>query len=1071
MKPTICFLALLLPFLSMCQPITIKGKVINEDGDPIPAATVSINRTKQSTVTAGDGSFTIHYSPLTTHDSRPNQFDSLTISAIGYEPQTISISALTTHHSPFTTITLLRKSTNLQSVTLSTGYQTIPKERATGSFYKLDSTILSQRVSTDILSRLDGLTSSLLFDKRQSDNVTIQVRGLSSLRSALLQPLIVLDNFPYDGNLDNINPNDIESITLLKDAAASSIWGARAGNGVIVITTKKASRDQPLRISANTNISLAAAPDLFKAQQLSPSSFIEVEKFLFGNGYYDPFFNNLSRPSVTPVVEILQQQRLGQISDAQANAAINELASQDVRNDMRQHLYRTSLNQQSAVSISGSTGKFSGLLSIGFDKNFSELRGNDFTRVTVRSDYGWQLSRKFRLQSGFILTNSSSASNSPGGYGAYAANAVNLYPYASMADEQGRALPLDIYYRGLFTDTAGAGRLLDWKYRPLDELKNNDRTSRLLDILSNINATYIISAGLSAELRYQYQHANTENRTHHNLQSFYARDLINLFSQLTPATINYRVPKQGILDLTGNTMISHAARAQINFNRSWSAQHDLAAIAGAEIRQRKNFSNSSTTYGYNSNPITITNVDLANPYPTFNNLRGNSFIPHQNDHNENLYRFASIYANASYTWRNKYVFSASGRKDASNLFGVNTNQKGTPLWSLGAAWKISREDFYRIDWLPQLSFRFTAGFSGNLDPGASALTRIRYNGPTLSPINLPFVSIFTPPNPSLRWEKIRMLNAGLDFATRNNRVSGSLEWYNKRSLDLFNGVQLDPTSGFSTVTQNSAILQGSGIDLVLNSLNIDRQFKWSSTLLLNYVTSRITRNLNPPPTTGLALSGVSIFPIEGYNPYLVTSLPWAGLDPATGDPMGFLNGQLTKDYNALATTPFDQLIIHGPALPPFFGTFRNSFSWKNFSFALNMTYKLGYFLRKPSLNYSTLFSSFYGHPEWDNRWQNPGDELLTSVPSMIYPAVSRRDNFYSNSSINIIKADNIRFDECYLSYDIMLKNRTASAVSIYAFVNRLNWVIWKANRINLDPDFPNGLRPSPSFSLGCKLNF
>lgn len=1077
MKHSIKLLLMLCPLFSMCQPPTntIIGRVLNENNEPIPAATITQHNTAKSTITNNNGEFSLSFpdSRPPTNDSRLITSDSITISAIGYLPRTISVTALPSPLSREASglrIILKRNPISLSEITISTGYQDMPKERATGSFYKLDNTILNQKISTGILSRLDGITSSFLVDKRQADNNKIQIRGLSTLSEGLSAPLIVLDNFPYEGDINTINPNDVESITILKDAAATSVWGVRAGNGVIVITTKKATYNQPLRITASTNWTVTAKPDLFSAQELSTSSFIDVEEFLFDKGFYNSLFTSTARPGITPVVEILQLQKTGQLTAEQATQQINALRNQDVRNDMMQYLYRTAINQQSVINIStgAKTNKF--YASFGYDKNRAELMGNTYTRITGRIDHSMQPFKNAQLQTGLLVTGSNSTSNSPGGYGSYSPGGNNLYPYATLINQDGTPAALDIYYQGLFTDTAGAGRLLNWKYKPLEELQHNDRTQKALDLLVNLGLSYRISNSLLLDIKYQYQHTSNNSRTYNSLAAFYTRDLINRFTQLSPTTVKYIVPKQGILDLAQQQSIVNAGRVQLSYKKTIPGWYEWAAIAGTEIRQRAAQTNAATYYGMNEQNMSLANIDLVNPYPTYNNIKGNAFIPAKNDLSKYLNRFVSLYANGSFMYREKYMLSASARKDASNVLGVNTNQQWNPLWSVGAVWKLSKESFYKLQAFPLLNIRLTYGASGNIDPNATALSRIRYISAAQTPINVPAANIIAPPNPNLRWEKVRMLNMAVDMATNNDRISGSLEYYRKRSVDLFNGVAFDRTSGVNQATQNSADMTGQGVDLILNTINTNKKWKWQTSFLFSYVTYKVTTSYAQPVTTGLNSSGTYINTIPGYHPYFIASYYWAGLDPATGDPIGLLNGQPSKDYAAISNTPLEQLHRQGVAIPPFFGNIRNTLQYKQLSIAVNITYKLGYNFRRSSLNYGSLFSQGNGHIEFDTRWQKPGDELYTNVPSMVYPAISRRDNFYNNADITVLKGSHIRLEDIYLSYDIQQIKFIPASLQIFAAAANMNLVLWKANKLGLDPDFQHNVKPPLAFSFGCKFN-
>jgi TonB-linked SusC/RagA family outer membrane protein len=1041
-------------------PLKVFGDIKSESNLPIIGATVVFKKGLSSSVSDNDGRFTILLR---------FQKDTLIITHIGYKPFQKLVDANLKF--PLHVI-LISSVSELKEVIVSTGYQDIPKERATGSFYKLNNQLLNQRVSPDIISRLDGLTSGLLIDNHDVQQQTIQIRGLSTLRYDATSPLIVIDNFPYAGDIKNINPNDIESITILKDAAASSIWGARAGNGVIVINTKKAKANQPLTVNFNSNITLASRPNLFSANQIPVSSYIDFEKYLFGQGYYDSALSDPTYPPMSQVVDILNKQRNGELSGSQADQMINLLRGQDVRNDMQKYLYRIAVNQQYYLNLTGSGNNIRYLVSAGYDKDLNSLRGNDNDRLTIRSNNQIDLTSKWQLQTDFTLTRSNATVNSPGGYGSYKSYNASISPYAKLVNSDGSPAAIDLYYNKAFTDTAGAGKLLDWKYRPLQELANNDNKTMLTDILVNLGSTYKIFKWLKADVKYQYEQSWSNTNNLQNLNSYYTRDFINTFTQINGNTVTYIVPKNGILNNSETINKQQAIRGQLTIDHSWNQKNQISAIVGSEIRETQSYLTSGTVYGYDPNSLTTIPVDNVNLYPTYDGIYGDSYITDYTRFSKYVNRFVSVFANAAYTYDNKYTLSVSARRDASNLFGISTNQKWVPLWSAGALWRIDREKFYDITWLPQLSARLTYGVSGNLAPNESALTRIAYIPAAQSPIRVPFVGIDAPPNPHLRWEQVATWNAGLDYSLFNNRISGSFDFYKKNSTDLINSVRLDPTVGFSSADQNSASISSKGMDVVINTINVDGQLKWRSTVLFNYVNFKTTKNLNPPSSQGLVSDGQYIFPVLNYNPYVIVSYKWAGLDPKTGDPQGYVNGIVSKDYEAIERNSLDQQVIGGSALPPIFGTFRNTFDWNKFTLAVNITYKLDYYFRKPTTNYSTLITNGIGYTDYDTRWQKPGDEQHINVPSFVYPANYQRDQFYHYASINVERADNIKLNDIYLSYDFTPRNRLFGVKSFqfYLYANQLNLMLWKANKSSIDPDILYNVKPPVNYSVGIKAN-
>ena len=964
----------------------------------------------------------------------------------------------------------------LEDVTVNTGYQTLPKERATGSFYKIDGNLLDQRASSNILDRIESLASGVLYDKRSTDEPTkIQVRGLSTLTDAIARPLIIVDNFPYSGDLSAINPNDIKDVTILKDAAAASIWGARAGNGVIVISLKEPSVSQRPKVTFNAITTITKKMDLSQANQMTSPDYIDVESHLFEQGFYSWQFNNPSYPAITPVTDILYRQQQGLLSVAQATAAIDSLRGLDVRRDMEKYLYRSAIEQQYNLGMTGGSNNFKYLFSVGYNKALQGLKGNSNGRVSIHWNNTVNINSKFTLGSDILYTENRTTANSPGGYGSYSmSTGVALYPYASLVNNDGSAASLDIYWNKNFTDTAGKGNLLDWKYRPLQELKNNDHTTLSRQLLTTWNLNYALDPYLNIDVKGQYGITASNNRNYRSLNSFYTRNLINTFTNLNGASVNAKnpVPVGGILDDVNTLLTIYDFRGQLNYNRKWNDMHSVNAIAGAEIRQEKTDNKTYRTYGYNADNLTSTNVDLVNSYPTYDNLYGSQYISTPNEMGMYINRFVSYYGNMSYSYLNTYTLSASIRKDRSNIFGVNANQKGVPLWSIGAAWNVSREAFYTIGWLPYLNLRLTYGKSGNVNNSVSALATIQYRSASLSSINQPLASIANYPNPDLRWEKVGTFNAGIDFKSSASILTGSLEYYTKLSTDLLQTYNLDLTSGVYNIIANSASIKGHGVDLVLNSENIRGALHWNSSLLFSYACYKVLKMNYSPSLVNFTSNGTYIFPLVGYSPYLIASYKWGGLD-SQGNPLGYANGELTTDYSKIQKDSINQQVISGPALPLFLGNLRNQFSFHGISLAFNIAYKLGYYLRKPSLNYYNLFYYGQGNKEYANRWQKAGDEEYTHVPSMQYPVNQNRETFYSYSSINVINAGNIRLTDIYIGYDVTAPviKRHFSAFIFFGQMGNLNVLLWKANKAGIDPDFPTGIKTplTISFGLRCGL--
>lgn len=1040
--------------------IKITGTILSTDNQPIADATIMIRHQQVIATSATDGSFII---------KSGSRNDTLVISHIGYETKEISITSINAGKPLI--IEMDKTSTELEEVIINTGLQHIPKDRATGSFDYIDNKTLNLQVGSTILDRLKGVSSGILFDNTKLQSSTkkldFSIRGLSTINGNQ-DPLIVLDNFPYDGDLSNINPNDIESISILKDAAAASIWGTRAGNGVIVITSKKGMLNQPMQIEFNSNVVIAQKPDLFYLPQMNSGDYINVEQMLFNNGQV----NTSTVYALSPADEIFQKRLDGDITAEDSANSINALRNADIRDQYNKYFYQPSVNQQYSINVRGGSKNNSYFLSAGYDNDIGNLNEKN-DRFSLKAENTYRVARNLQISIGALYTNTQTESGRPA-YGSITVGHKPL-PYLSFADGNGNALPVDVYYSGEYTDTAGAAKLLNWKYYPLDDYKHSVTKSGLNSLLANISLQYKIAKGLNVAINYNYQKQEQTTSTVNDLQSYFTRNMINTYTQIDASTglVNNIVPLGSILAESNSTVLSNNFRAVVNYNKAFG-NHSISALVGSEARQTDNFSQSNTVYGYDGNTLTTIPVDFSNQYPSYAD-GGYSQIPYGVAFTETLNRFVSFFGNASYTFKDKYILSGSFRKDASNLFGVNTNDKWNPFWSAGASWEISKESFYNSSLFPLLKLRITYGSSGNVDQTKSAVTVIQYQGASPN-TNLPFATINQFANPDLKWEESVTTNAALDFATSKQTISGSIEYYRKKGENLFGPSPVNYTVGINSnvVTRNIASMEGKGLDLTLRSKNIDGAFKWETNLLLSFYKDETTSYFYPQGSVYSPGFGNGISPMVGKPLYAILSYKSAGLDPATGDPRGYLNKQVSEDYYSIyyAATSVDSLMYNGPSTPRIFGSVGNSFSWKGFSLSAYISYKLGYYFRKESINYDLLFNSGIGNSDFSKRWQHPGDELKTQVPSMVYPNIGGRDNFYALSNATVLKGDNIRLQFINLSYDFtrwLNSKKLFKMLQLYINASNLG-IIWKANKDNIDPDFPSSIPTPKTYAIGLRVN-
>ncbi|WP_276484256.1 SusC/RagA family TonB-linked outer membrane protein [Paraflavitalea pollutisoli] len=1035
----------------------VKGKVTNQDGEPVVGASILVKaRPANSTATDSKGEFSLN---------DVDDDDQLLITSVQYETKEVAIGSR-----DFVAVQLSIKTVDLKevTVTLNTGYQNISPERATGSFSQPDREMMSKRITTDVLSRLDGITSGLVFNAGAADGTrSISIRGRSTI-IANESPLVVVDNFPYDGDINNINPNDVENLTVLKDAAAASIWGARAGNGVIVITTKKGKYNQKAKVLFAANVTVAEKPDMgYNRNYLSSGDLLEVEKYLYDNSFYTWYLENPNDWPYTfapPGASLYYKQQQGLITADQANRSLDSLRSIDVRDGLSKYFYRRAVNQQYSIGLSGGSDNANYALSVGYDRNLQQEVGNANNRLTINSAMNITPLRGLEFSGGINYVQSETFNNSViqnlvvGG-----PSGIALYPYTRFTDDAGNPMPVTKDFIPAWADTAGGGRLLNWRFNPLQEQSLSDNVTRLTDLRLTAGIKYNLLRGLSVDVKYQYSKGTTNGRIYYSPDTYFARDVINRFTDLTTDPITYKVPLGGILRNNRDEYTAHNGRLGLTYNYT-AGDHQVSALAGVEVREVEGAGNSAGYYGYNERNSSFQEVDYSTYFNTY--PQGAATIVNYNSIRGSLQRYRSAFANASYTFRARYIASVSGRIDQGNLFGLSYNNKSTPLWSAGAKWIVSNEAFFNIPWLSNLLVKASYGFNGNTLVNATAYTTAVYSNiqTAIQPI---FATLVSPGNPELKWEKIGISNIGVEFSALQGKLSGSVEAFWKKGRDMIAAQVIPSSTGFTTATKNYAAIKGHGVDVAITTRNIDGRFKWTTAFLFSYARDRVTR-YDGNEYGALFVEGR---PVQGIYSYY-----WAGLDPASGAPLGYLSDTSktpTQDYAALLNSSRKQQVYNGSAVPVYFGALRNTLAYGSLALSFNIAYKMGYYFRRSTISYFGLYNLLSGNVDFSRRWKKPGDEQVTDVPAMPAVANFSADQFYAGSSVTVERGDHIRLQDISLTYDWSFKKQQSKVIDYlqFNFYVQNAGILWRANNYGIDPDAQVVFRPVRSYAFGVKAGF
>ncbi|WP_158644110.1 SusC/RagA family TonB-linked outer membrane protein [Pseudobacter ginsenosidimutans] len=1069
------------------DPIT--GKLTDSTGAPLAGATVSIRGKETKVMTDNNGQFTIN----------AEDGDVLQITYVGYENLTYRLKAGTRSVS----LMMAPKVTDETEVVVtafSTGYQNVPKERATGSFEQIDNRLLNRTTGANILSRLEGIANGVQFlTPGSNDPANVRVRGLSTIE-ANSRPLIVIDNFPYEGNytdysrlsssnqvdLSFINPNDIESITILKDAAAASIWGARAANGVIVINTKKGKFNQKAKVSFSQTTTIGDIPDLmYDRNRLPAETMMEIEKFRYKNSSaYDTASSD--RRVIPEYAYLMRLLETGQIDPATFEKEEQRLKNTEVRNDIEKYLMQRSVLQQYALNVRGGGQNYNYFLSAGYDRNRNTNIGDRDDRFNISMNNSFMPVKNLTMQAGIAYTNTKRYNNGITTGDLSGANNIGLSPYMRLVDENGNPASIVKDLSQHYKDWQMAGGMMDWNYRPLEERNQRKITANGQELRINASVNYRFLNRFDLSVQYQKTTGSNNSSSHYYKESYYVRNLVNKFTTLGGVQ---QIPYGDIfIEGTPYKTNSNTFRGQLNYNEKFGSDHAISALVGTEVREMVRES-SPGYYLYGYDPMTLSGklseLDVTVQKPV--RPGGNQFIPSQfplsNTLTKYTDRFLSYYTNASYTYKGRYTISGSARYDGSNLFGVKTNQKWQPLWSVGGKWDIDRENFYHSDWVPGLTLRATYGIAGNVTNLLS-----RYPAGTLQTdanSRLPFIKLGTVGNPSLRWEQINTLNLAVDFTLKNNRISGSIEYYAKKSSDLIGDDYLPPSSGVISQTwgtaQNSkkvnyANMKTHGFDFRINTKNLTGPLSWNSTILLSTVKNEVTNVfVNPGRRTQEYFGGsAAVPPVTGVSRDMIYAVPWLGLDHETGLPIMYLNGEKSTNYTAyINNMKKEDLVNAGVAVPTMFGSLRNDLSYKNFSLSFLITWKTGHVFRRNSISSGAEYSGVY-HMDYFKRWQKPGDELHTYVPAYSATAIAALPTFYNFSEVLITKGDVVRLQDISLSYALTKFNiprLPVERVNIIANVRNVG-MLWKANDFGIDPDFANAAYVTPrTFALGIQLDF
>ncbi len=941
---------------------TITGIVQDAtDSSPIPGASVFVENNSISNKTAMAG--IIHSEAIGTTSDFDGKFTlkigknvtSLRVTFMGYKSYTLELSAQKNY-----TVNLTSETAKLQEVVV-TGYQKIEKRKLTAAVSKIDMSAIQQTGVSSIDQLLVGQIAGVAVSTPSGAPgapAKIRIRGTASLNGTQ-DPLWVLDGLPLEGNdvpknydKDNIdqlnnfsiaglNPDDIKDITILKDAAATAIYGARAANGVIVVTTKKGKAGKMV-ISFNTNTFITQRPDFDKLNLMNASQKVDFELGLASRA------DLTYRDDAGEISRILNGSNELAAYRAGGFSALSPATQQSI-NDLRKNntnwgnlIYQTAINTQHGLSLSGGGEKSDYYFSLGYYDEKGTTIGTGFKRYNLTLKNNFEITDKFKVGVGIFGSENKTTSylTDTDAYTSPSSYSRNVNPYLTPYNPDG-SYKYDQDISG-YSD----------RYVPFNILEERANTSHDLKtraIKALLDAEYKITRDLKVTSQLGLQLDNSSSEKFADKNTYYTRKEKERSRYFTNGAFNYFLPEGGIIQNANTDFFQYNLKTMVNYSKTFGEKHEVEAMVGNELR--RNYTTTIATKGFGFDKNTLTTKPIMFPNSSFANDA--IYRTYQKSETENA--FASFFATASYTYNKKYSVFGSVRYDGSDLFGVDPKYKYLPLWSTSASWAVSEEDFLKDNLtLSNLRLRASYGLQGNIDKNTSPFVMGRYNNTTILPGQTEqTISVESPPNDKLRWEKTTNTNLGMDLGLFNNRISIVTDFYGRKSTDLI-GLRAVPfENGFEYSNMNWAQVSNKGYEITLSTRNIDRpNFKWNTSINFSHNKSNVDRievrdtDLLPSregrpvnavfglKTNGIDENGYPLF--VNKNGETVNTQTFFKLYDPYAD---FFPGELTE--SSLTPAEYRDLFVYlGDRDPKFTGGITNTIQVHNFDFTVAAAFNL-----------------------------------------------------------------------------------------------------------------------------------
>lgn len=1003
---------------------SIKGTVYDENGDPIIGASVSIPGTNYAVVTDVDGNFAFPY-------SKSLDDKQLLVSFVGMKTLTIKLAG-----AKMPMKILMAPETNLLDDVIVTGYTTLSKERATGAFGTIKADKLEAKLTTNLMDRLEGQIAGVVVDKDGG----MTIRGLSTL-NAESAPLVVVDGYPTELSLKDLNPDNIENITVLKDAVAASIYGSRSANGVIVVTSKQG-KDGRMKVSYRGTLAIKPRPDLDNLHMASSSDYIDAELELIKQSDYS-YQISARATNLSELEQLYIQQKFGQITSAEFDSQVNALRKINFLKQMEENMFRTSLDQTHNIGISGGSTTNRYNLAINYNHNRGNYINTNSDRLLIDLNNEWK-PFKF-LTIGVATSLNYNTQKSPNvDWQTYTDYDSYTKPYTQLVDANGNPTKLNTLSQASAQMYAGISGGKDMSFNPINEAYDNYNKTQNFTARVNAFIRWNVWDNLNAEVGGSWSRGSSTYKSIREADSYVMRLAYNNSTSISNP-VNHYIPDGDMINETRYTNEYWTLRSQISYAKSFGL-HRVSFLAGNEIRQTKYDNNTyATRFGYNQVAGSFTPLNLVDLNTGVNNsdMLGGSPGVSANYGSYSLRdnRFVSWYMNGSYEYNNRYLVSGSIRWDKTNFFGTNPKYRNKPLWSVGGTWKINNEDFFDVEWVNRLNLRASYGLNGNisLSEGPYMILSAGSFNSTTGGVSY---GISSYPNNSLRWEKTKTVNVGIDFDVLAGRLGMSFDYYNKKSTDILARDAVDPTTGTSGMMKNVGSIRNEGFEIALHGTPIrTKDFSWD---VMYNVSLNKNKVLEYNVARNYSTSWAFVQPIhaKGYPMYGLFGYRYAGINDK-GQVMIY---DPNNEKKLASASDVDDIVYLGTSMPKTDMSLTNTFTYKNWDLSFMFIAKLGHKIRRDVFQGSNYNNRFVGQ-----RWRQPGDEAHTDYP--VLQGWNMDLFYYPFCDINTVSGNYLKLRDITLAYTFnkaLLSNIGMTEARIYLQARNLFRIT--ANDYDIDPE-------------------